>query len=394
MVVRLWVPCTHVQVARHVNSAASGASLSAVAGAEQCLGVDAVVDGGVGDGHVDVLSWWGLGGWVAVGVPSARRRRARRRTRRARGSRRRRRSSAIEPRYSRRGPCAGVVVEAGVRRAPPVRRGTPRRAPRRRPRSGARRRAASPRRRRSRLLRAGRERTGSAEGEEHRADVGGDAGVDDREELGPAAVAPLAPHRHDDAAAGTQRAMHRGDGARRDGHVHQPQRAQRDVERVSDGEVFGTAARDVDVRAPAALPHRSRARRPSSATGRWRAPGRSGSTAVAAGDADHAGAAGDVERRRSPGCRSALASRRSIAGWSWSPPISLVAGRGSVPPPPLDPPLQLRFHVTSPVGRIVVDRATSMVRRKASSSGLSRSPSSRIALEASCWGVGLSTSTW
>ena len=29
-------------------------------------------------------------------------------------------------------------------------------------------------------------------------------------------------------------------------------------------------------------------------------------------------------------------------------PISLVAGRGSIPSPSLDPPLQLRLHVTRP----------------------------------------------
>ena len=64
-------------------------------------------------------------------------------------------------------------------------------------------------------LQVGGECAGGPEGEEQGADVAGDPGVDDPEELRPAAVPPLAPHRHDNPAAGAHHPEHLGEGSGR-----------------------------------------------------------------------------------------------------------------------------------------------------------------------------------
>ena len=72
-----------------------------------------------------------------------------------------------------------------------------------------------------------RERVRGAEVEEHRADLRRDPRVGDREDLGPAAVAPRTPDGRGRPAAGPEQPAHLAQRPDRVGHVHQPETAQR-----------------------------------------------------------------------------------------------------------------------------------------------------------------------
>ena len=93
------------------------------------------------------------------------------------------------------------------------------------------------------------QRVALAEPEEQRADLARDLGVDDREQRRPAAARALAPDRDDEPPARPQHAPHLAQRLFRVGHVHQSERAQRDVEaRVGQRERFGIHARERRVR--------------------------------------------------------------------------------------------------------------------------------------------------
>ena len=85
--------------------------------------------------------------------------------------------------------------------------------------------------------------------EEHRADFGLDPGVGDREDLCPAAAIALAPDSGDGAATGLEQAGHLTQRLYGVWYVHQPQGAERRVERiVGEAQVFRIHTFERDVR--------------------------------------------------------------------------------------------------------------------------------------------------
>ena len=170
------------------------------------------------------------------------------------------------------------------------------------------------------------------EAEEQRADLARDLGVDDREHRRPSAARSFAPDGETDAAARPQHAPHLAHGLLGIGHVHEAERAQRDVEAAHRaGRALSASMRaKLALRQPPLLRRAAARRRPSARTGRRRATGPSGPTARAASKRDQPGAAGHVEhalarrqRRRAPAARPA---RR--------PAAPATAARSRPPPGP------------------------------------------------------------
>ena len=106
----------------------------------------------------------------------------------------------------------------------------------------------------SRVRAQPRQRVALPQAKEQRTDLGRDLGFDDRKHRRPSAARPLAPHREDDAPAGPQHAAHLAQCLRGIGHVHEAERAQRDIEAaIGQVEAFGIHARERRVRHAAFL---------------------------------------------------------------------------------------------------------------------------------------------
>src|SRR3954449_2619495 len=93
-----------------------------------------------------------------------------------------------------------------------------------------------------------RQRVPGAEVEEHRADLRRDPRVGDREDLGPAAVAPRTPDGRGRPAAGLEQAAHLAQRPDRVGDVHEPERAGGGVEApVHERQLLGLGALEAGV---------------------------------------------------------------------------------------------------------------------------------------------------
>ena len=222
-----------------------------------------------------------------------------------------------------------------------------------------------------RLERA-REHVLGAEMEEHRADIRGDPGIGDREDLGPAAVAPGAPHRRGGAAARPQQPAHLAERPHGIGDVHQPERADGGIEAgIGQRQRLGVAALEARVR-ELAQPCAA-ARRLDHLARDVGADDRAfGADRLRGTEADEPGAAGDVEHAlaRPQGRHVQHQGMRRL---ELVAPARLVRHDRAVPAVALDAPLQSGIHPQASLPLTRSARLSAIALPKMSRYGLWRS---------------------
>ena len=190
---------------------------------------------------------------------------------------------------------------------------------------------------------SGPERVAAAELEEQRAHFRRHPLVNDREDLGPAAVFPRPPHSDHNTAGGSQHAPHFAHCRAWIGYIHEAERTQRDVERpVGELEFLGVHPLGRHVRQPlpagALARDRNHLRREIDAD---HAPGRPDGRRRT--KRDEAGSAGHVDHALARRQRGEVEQQR-LRRHELRRPIRLIESGRLVPSVSLDPALQARVH--------------------------------------------------